>query len=464
MKIRVKLNKEDYKDEVISKEKIEEAHKKKEEHILQKAKGVKDLKELRELMGELGENFEWEESTSRWLKESKPFEFVCINMKCPGLDVYKQRYIFWGVMAFSKAPVEALDHLGDLERILFEKDMLGRVYAMSTVMHGFLNQFWEKIGKFDDINDMFEDDRFSIFFEPGDHSISIDKKELNLKLMERGFQFPDLPYMARKAIAQKVNNEYSYINIPAITHNQLETDLNFPFYEFAASVVQLDRIINKEMQKFSLFEKLKNYFIRFFKPKPTFVDLNFMDILTITHNIIWRYPMDKMDNYMKNLLALMKLYSKKPRFKNKDFIKGLETVLDTSTDLIEGAHFLTWQSFSKKGSYKRKMKVKQIEDMSENSMEAVAIDIETILKKPLEDIGYPERAKGLKKGMRLIIGFLGGHVFRIGWLLRKRANNLLSLVFSKVRKFPIPYIKRRPDKEPELPEIIEEEQEKLDDE
>ena len=282
--------------------------------------------------------------------------------------------------------------------------------------------------------------------------------------MERGVPFPDIPYMARKAIAQKVNNEYMYINIPCITHEQLEEDLKFPFYEFAASVLQLDKVIKKEMQKISFFEKIKNYVIRFFKPKATLETVNWMDILTITHDIIWRHPMDKIDNYMKNMLALLKLYPNKKGFQNQDFIKGVKKVLETSTELAESAHFLTWQSFSKKGAFKRKMQVKKLDDMTENSMEAAAIAIETILKKPLEDIGYPERAKGLKKGMRLILGFVGGHVFRIGWLLRKRAYNLLTMVFSKVRQFPIPYIKRKPDVIPELPDIIEEEQEKLDEE
>ncbi|NHI93572.1 MAG: hypothetical protein EAX96_13880 [Candidatus Lokiarchaeota archaeon] len=462
MKIRVKLNKLDYKEELVSKEKMEEAHKKKEDEIIKKVKDIKDLTELRKLYDELGDNFEWEESTSRWLKGSRPYEFVCINMKCPGLEPNKERYILWGVMAFSKAPVEQLDHLGDLERVLFERNIKTNEFnAMSTVVHGFLNQFWEVLGKFDSIEKMLQDKRYAVFFEPGDHSISIDKDDLKIKLMDRGLRIPDLPNIARKSIAQRVNNEYYYIPIPTVTHEQLEEDLNLPFYDYAASVIELDKFIAREMKKFSFFNKIKNYIIRFFKPKAKFIDINYMDLLTIIYNVIWIFPMEKQEDYIKNILAFMKSNEHKYGFKNQKLNELLKKVLESNSKLMEGAHFLTWQSFSQKTRYKKKLKSKRIESMSENSLEAVAIAIETILKKNLEDIGYPERAKGLKKGMRLILGFLGGHVFRIGWLLRKRIQNLMNQVISKVRMLPIPYIKRKVDKVPKLPEIIEKEEDKI---
>ena len=462
MKVRVKLNKEDYKEEQISKERMEEAHKKKEEEILAKAKNVKDLTELRKLYDELGDKFEWEESTSRWLKESRPYEFVCINMKCPGLEPNKERFIFWGVMAFSKAPVEELDHLGDLERILFERNIKTKeTNAMSTVVHGFLNQFWERLGKFDSIEAVLQDKRYAIFFEPGDHSISIDKDDLKIKLMERGLSIPDIPNIARKSIAHRVNDEYYYIPIPTVTHEQLEKDLNLPFYDYAASVLELDKYIASEMKNISFLDKLKKYILRFFKPKATLLDISYIDLLNIIYNVIWTFPMEKQEDYIKNILAFMKLYEHRYQFKNPRLTELLESVLKKNSLLMEGAHFLTWQSFSQKTRYKKKLKSKKIDDMTENSLEAVAIAIETILKKNLEDIGYPERAKGLKKGMRLILGFLGGHVFRIGWLLRKRLQNLMSQVISKVRILPLPYIQRKVDETPKLPEIIEKEEEKM---
>jgi len=206
MNVKVKITKLDYLRELSSQVSITKAAERHEREKIKKVKEIGkklqdtgDLRELRQLLYEIGEDFEWEESTFQWLKKSKPYDFVCINMRMAGLEQKKERYCFWGVMSFSKAPVERFDHLGDLERVVFEKNEKNEFMVLSTILHGVLDLYWEKIGKYEDINEVLKNPNIQFLFEPGDHSIYVDKPKLRIRML--GLTIPDNFFIIRKLLS-----------------------------------------------------------------------------------------------------------------------------------------------------------------------------------------------------------------------------------------------------------------------
>ena len=142
MKIQVKIRKGEVPLEENLQKKMTKEYDSWKEGILDKARNLKDLKELRKLMYSLGEDFEWTESTGRWLTKAKPYEIICINIRVPGLEPQTERYSLYGILAFSKAIIKAYDHLGDLERVILEKRK-GHFYAWSEVGHGYTEKWPE---------------------------------------------------------------------------------------------------------------------------------------------------------------------------------------------------------------------------------------------------------------------------------------------------------------------------------
>lgn len=435
MKVKVKVSEEEWKEEKDSQERLLELYKDREEKIVQRVKNISDLKDLREIISELGDDFEWEESTTRWLKKSEPFEFACLNMRVPGLEPLKERFIFWGIMAFSAAPVARFDHLGDLERILFELDKeKGMLWACSTVAHGFLNQFWEKIGEYQDINDAINSEELRIVFEPGDHSISADLDYFRIRIL--GVVIPDLFPIIRRIIADKVaKKRYKILSIPTIPHQDFEQVLSIPFYEYVQKVIEIDKLIYEEWRKEKIFPKILKHIKRFIGLETKY---DIYDYLLFLYHVMWRLPIFEQEKYLK---GLQQIFSNNQDTET-EFATLTKELIDHLQELIERTQFLRWQSFKQKDRFKRKMNKEYYKDMNPIAAESIPVSIETILKKTLEDIGYPERSTWLKKIMRLG-GWAMGHTYRIMLLLGSQLKFFRPLIFSLIEKTPIPAIGKR---------------------
>ncbi|MHA1380259.1 MAG: hypothetical protein ACTSRG_17935 [Candidatus Helarchaeota archaeon] len=456
MNVKVKLTKLDYLRELSSQMAIAEAAKRQERLKIQKARqiGAKlqetgDLTQLRKLVQDLGPDFEWEETTSRWLKDSKPYDFVCVNMRMAGLDLKKERYSFWGIMSFSKAPVQTFDHLGDLERVIFEKDENNHFTAYSTIIHGVLDQLPEKIGDYKDINEVLVDPNITFMFEPGDHSIYVDKAKLRVKTL--GIYIPDNFFIIRKLLAFQDN---ILIKIPCITHQHLEDVLRINLYEYTKLIVELDTLIQMQWKSKPLKERIKGFFkevgakIRFKKLEKTYEDY-----LIHLYNVLWRVPISNQARYLKILGKLFR-----EGYENRKILINLEPMISkiifALEEMTQQIQFLSWQSFSNSEKYLKKIIRADIQGLGKTAAESIPVAIEKIFTKCLDDICYPEKGTARYKIQRLSF-WGGGHGYRILSLILQRVKNSVSKMkilfirlYYKIRKRE--YVEEQKQKPEEL--------------
>ncbi|NVM02449.1 MAG: hypothetical protein HWN67_08940 [Candidatus Helarchaeota archaeon] len=442
MNVKVKLTKLDYFKELASQKAIASSARRQERLKLQKAKEVgtkllktRDLTELRQLITSLGDDFDWEERTHRWLMDSKPYDFVCVNMRMAGLDLNKERYCFWGIMSFSKAPVEKFSHLGDLERVIFEKDENNEFNALSTILHGVPDFLWEKIGKYENINDVLSDPKIHFKFDPGDHSIYVDRPKLRVKV--KGFYIPDNYFIIRRYLDTREN---ILINIPCITHEHLENILKLNIYEYTKLIIELDNLIWMKWKSISLKEHITQFFkdlwnkIRFKKMERTHNDYLF-DL----YHVLWRVPINKQAKYLKILRKIFK-----EGYEKRKILINLETVIQkiiyAVEDLSQQSQFLNWQSFSSSKEYAKRFDLTNINGLSKVASESVPVAIEKIFEKALDDIAYPEKGTARTKIKQLVF-WGGGHQYRIMLLilrkLRKfvvRTRKFFKKIYYKIRK------------------------------
>ncbi|MHA2223063.1 MAG: hypothetical protein ACXAAO_13550, partial [Candidatus Thorarchaeota archaeon] len=108
-----------------------------EQETLKKAKDAQDLRGLREVFYQLGDRWEFDQATGAWLGSGEPLDTVGLILKMPGLELNRERYVLYAVMAYSKGLTQKFDHLGDKERIIVERDTeTGRMSVWSTTGHG----------------------------------------------------------------------------------------------------------------------------------------------------------------------------------------------------------------------------------------------------------------------------------------------------------------------------------------
>ncbi|MHA1383724.1 MAG: hypothetical protein ACTSR3_08230 [Candidatus Helarchaeota archaeon] len=432
MNVKVKLTKLDYLRELNSQLAIMEAAKRQEKLRIKKAREIGsrlqkigDLTELRKLLNTLGDDFEWEETTSRWLKNSKPYDFVCVNMRMAGLDLKKERYSFWGIMSFSKAPVQTFDHLGDLERVVFEKDEDNNFHALSTIVHGVLDQLWEKIGKYEDIDHVLSDPNIQFMFEPGDHSIYVDKPKLRVRTL--GFYIPDNFFIIRKLLAYQ---EAILINIPCITHQHLEETLSINLYEYTKLIVELDTLIHMQWKSKTFLKRVKGFFkelwakIRF---KP--VEKTYEDYLLHLYNVLWRVPISSQAKYLRILGRLFQ-----EGYENRKILINFEPMISkiifALDEMNQQIQFLTWQSFSNSKKFRKRFEKTDISGLGKVAAESIPVAIDKIFTKCLDDICYPEKGTARYKIQRLSF-WGGGHMYRILSLILQR----IRMFFTRTKKF-----------------------------
>ncbi|MFX1449440.1 MAG: hypothetical protein ACFFCM_01275 [Promethearchaeota archaeon] len=432
MNVKVKLTKLDYLKELASQKAITKSARRQQRLKLQKAKevGTKllevgDLTELRELITSLGDDFEWEERTSRWLMDSKPYDFVCVNMRMAGLDLNKERYCFWGIMSFSKAPVERFDHLGDLERVIFEKDENNIFNALSTIIHGVPDFVWEKIGKYNNINDVLSDTKIHFKFDPGDHSIYVDRPKLRVKV--KGFYIPDNYFIIRRYLD---NRENILINIPCINHEHLENIFKLNIYEYTKLVIELDNLINMKWKTISLKQHIKQFFKDLWtKIRLKKIEKKYDDYLFDLYHVLWRTPINSQVKYLKILREIFKEgYEKRKILINLEPL--IQKIIYAVEDLSQQCQFLNWQSFSSSKKYAKRFELTNINGLSNVACESIPVAIEKIFQKTLDDIAYPERGTARTKIKRLVF-WGGGHQYRILLLILQRLRKLLV----RIRKF-----------------------------
>ncbi|MHA1651439.1 MAG: hypothetical protein ACTSYB_14715 [Candidatus Helarchaeota archaeon] len=453
MKIRVKIRKGELPLEKNLQKRMTEEYESWKQEILAKARNIKDLKELRQFMYSLGDDFDWIESTGRWLERAKPYEIICVNIRVPGLETLKnglrtERFTLYGILAFSKAIIDAYDHLGDLERVIVEKRD-GHFYAWSTVGHGYVEKWPEYFPNTQSLEDFYK--KVHVVFERGDHSLVLEYPKPTYTILHKWFnnkfRVPHLIKTIRDSfVDHSLGTEFIEIEVPVITHEDLEKKLDIDWYGYAAAVIDLDQFIQKAYKKLSFFQKIKQIFRK--KDDPYY----YLDCLQI---VIWNIAPKYQEKYLRGIRKRLKAAYKEGKI-DLDFWDPITKVLEKVEALIDQTEFIQWQSFLDPKRYSKKIGIRKIEGLSNVAIEAVATGLSKILLKSLDDIAYPEKYP--QKEKIKLVGFVsGGHVYRlllsIVLILQKRFKFIAPKLESLFEKLDKIFMSRRVDEAGEEEEI-----------
>ena len=430
LKIQVKIRKGEFPLEGNLQKKMTEEYESWKEDILKKARNLKDLKELRRLMNSLGEDFEWTESTGRWLAKAKPYEIICVNIRVPGLEPQTERYALYGILAFSKAILKAYDHLGDLERVILEKRN-GHFYAWSEVGHGYTEKWPEYFPEVQSLEEFFK--RVHVVFERGDHSLVLEYPKptyvISHKWLKNRLRVPHIIKEIRDSFVDRaLGTEFLEFEVPVITHEDLESKMEIDWNGYAEAIIALDQIIHQEYRKLSLVQKIKNIFRK--KDDPSY----YLDCL---NRVLWNIAPKDQERYLRGIRKRLREAYEQERI-NIDLWDPITLVLTKVAELIDQTEFIRWQSFSDPKRYSKKTGLRNITDLSDAAIEAVAGGLGQIISKSLDDIAYPEKWPQRGK-MKLVLYVSVGHVYRllrtITLILQKKFQFLAPKLDGLSKKF-----------------------------
>lgn len=443
MKIRVKIRKGELPLEEDLQKKMTEGYESWKEEILAKAHTVKDLKELRKLMYTLGDDFDWIESTGRWLEKAKPYEIICVNIRVPGLETTKdgkrtERFTLYGILAFSKGAIEKYDHLGDLERVIIEKRN-GHFYAWSTVGHGYVEKWPEYFPNVESVMEFYKN--VYVVFERGDHSLVLEYSKPVFAILHKFFQnrlrVPHIAKIVRDSfVDHSLGTEFIEIEVPVITHEDLESNFSIDWFSYAAAVIDLDTFIQRSYAKLSFFQKIKQLFRKADDP------YYYLDCL---QKVIWNIAPKFQEDYLRGIRKKLKDAFNEGRIEF-DFWDPITRVLEKVDLLIEQTEFIQWSSFLDPKRYSKKISIQKIEGLSKSAIETVATGLSKILLKSLDDIAYPEKYSRSEK-IKLVAFVAGGHIYRlllsIVMILQKRFKFIAPKLESIITKLDKVFMSRR---------------------
>ena len=337
MKVRAKVRKGEITLEEDLQQRMTEGYEDWKEKILKKARNVQDLKELRQLMYSLGEDFDWTESTGRWLTGAKSYEVICVNIRVPGLEILKngrraERYTLYGILSFSKAMIDSYDHLGDLERVIIEKRD-GHFYAWSTVGHGYVEKWPEYFPNIHTVQEFY--DKVFVTFERGDHSLVLDYPNPTFAVLHKWFknwfQFPHFMKTIRDAfVDHSVGVDFKEIEVHVISHEDLENKLGIDWNGFAAAVIELDELIRIAYKRLNIFQKIKQLFRK--KDDPYY----YLDCL---QSVIWNIAPKFQERYLRGIRKKLQEAYDQDRM-DIDFWDPITKVLNKVAELIEQTQYV----------------------------------------------------------------------------------------------------------------------------
>ncbi|MHA2140587.1 MAG: hypothetical protein ACXADC_15905 [Candidatus Thorarchaeota archaeon] len=370
---------------------MQERFKSWEQETLQKARDAKDLRSLREVFYELGDRWEWDQTTGAWLSGSEPLDTVGIVIRMPGLQENKERYVVYAVMAYSKGLTNKFDHLGDKERIIIERDIkTGQLSCWSTTSHGAVDIFPVDLTSLSSV----ENALLSSFLvaQPGDHALRIETPVSN----------DSFPMLARRLweIAGG-DKRFAVKEIDVLKFEDVEELLDFRFYRYAKAVVELERIWvslkgnTMARAKELVLDEIPNHIEA--KEKKT---LRLIEGLL--HMLWFRPPKEQIS-------AVRKTYEDfssepTPTDVQNELQPYLGELLYSLTDIIEKAKYLKWKSVIEKKEFSESDVFRGL-NLSGLAKEALAVALDDILREhTLAYIGYPERATIRNKVMRILFG------------------------------------------------------------
>ncbi|MCK5150966.1 MAG: hypothetical protein KAQ65_03955, partial [Candidatus Thorarchaeota archaeon] len=391
MKVRMKVEEKWLRVERKSMLKMRKDYETWESKTLKRAKEAKDLRALREVFYELGDRWEWNQTTGAWLESGEPLDTVGFILRMPGFHPCKERYVVYGVMAYSKGFTDQFDHLGDKERIIIEKDTdTGKMVCWSTTGHGAMDLVPTDVSMFESISDILSN--CYLVAQPGDHALRLEVPRERISKLD---------ITQRMWALSSGGISFASKDIDVLSSKDIENTLDFRFYRYAQSVIELERI----------WEELSGGTLGRAKEKvldkiPDHIENRMKDVLRRIEgllHILWFKPP------VKGMEPARALYDEldsepTPTSTERTAIPYLGEVVYALNDVIEKAKYIKWKSVMDKKAFGESDAFEGLE-LSSMAKEAFAVALEDILQEhTLAYIGYPEKGTMKDKAMRIIFG------------------------------------------------------------
>ena len=365
-----------------------------ESQTLQKAKDAKDLCSLREVFYQMGDRWEWDQATGAWLSDGEPLDAIGLILKMPGLLLNKERFVVYGVMAYSKGFTNQFDHLGDKERIIIERDIeTGAMVGWSTSGHGAMDLVPTDLSMFSSVDEVLTN--CFLVAQPGDHALRLEIPQQMRNRHSLGFIVQRLWEIAGG------NRKYSIREIDVLNSYDMEERLDFRFHRYSKAVIDLERVW--EELRSGTWEKTKEVVID--RIPDHIEDRNAITIRMIEGllNVLWFKPPAAGISAIRH--AYDELESEPtPTEMQRSLIPYLGELAYSLNDILEKAKYLKWKSVMEKKSFGQS-DIFQGLDLSSLEKEAFAVALDDILREhTLAYVGYPERATMQNKLMRAILG------------------------------------------------------------
>jgi hypothetical protein len=391
MKVKLKVETQWLELERKSMEKMKRSYEEWERETLKKAKGASDLRDLRRVFYELGDRWEFDQATGAWLSGSEPLDTIGLILRMPGLKPNKERYVVYAVMAYSKGLTNQFDHLGDKERIIVERDIkTGNIQCWSTTGHGEMDIFPTDLTTFGSLSNVLTSCK--IIAQPGDHALRLEVPTstgiLNI-VLQRLWEIAG------------GNQSFQTKEIDILTVDDIEQFLDFKFFRYANSVIELSQIWRYltggtvEWAKERILDKIPDHVEE--RDKQTL-----RRIEGLLH-VLWFRPA------FSQIRSVEMIYDElqsepTPTETQRTLIPYLGELAYALTDITEKAKYLKWKSVIDKKSFSKSEAFKDV-NLTPLVQEAFTAALDDILRQhTLAYIGYPEKATMKNKFMRVIFG------------------------------------------------------------
>ena len=389
MKVKLKVESQWLELERKSMEKMKQNYMMWERATLKRAKDASDLSDLRRIFYELGDRWEFDQATGAWLSDSEPLDTIGLILRMPGYKPNKERYVVYAIMAYSKGLTKQFDHLGDKERIIIERDIKsGNIQCWSTTGHGEMDLFPTDLTNFGSLQNALISCK--LIAQPGDHALRLEVPTssgvLNMILM-------------RLWEIASGTQSYHTKEIDILTSDDIEKSLDFKFFRYANSIIELDKIWRHlsggtvEWAKERVLDKI-----------PDHVELRDKQTLRriegLLHNL-WFKPAFSQIRPVE--MVYDELQSEPtPTETQRTLIPYLGELAYSLTDITEKAKYLKWKSVIDKQSFSKNEAFKG-SNLTPLVQEAFAAALDDILREhTLAYIGYPEKATMKNKFLRVI--------------------------------------------------------------
>ncbi len=364
-----------------------------ESETLKRAKQAKDLRSLREVFYEMGDRWEWNQTTGAWLESGSPLDTVGFILRMPGFHPCKERYIVYGVMAYSKGFTDQFDHLGDKERIIIERDTeTGKMVCWSTTGHGAMDLIPTDVSRFKSVEEILSN--CYLIAQPGDHALRLEVpegKRARWDITQRMWE------MATGGVS------YEAKEASMLSADEIERKLDFRFYRFAQAVIELERIW-KGLQLGTLGEAVEAVLDKI----PDHIEKKNQRVLKVIEgllHLLWFKPPIRCLEPARKIYEDLK-HEPTPTKVERTIVSYVGELVYSLNDIIEKAKYIKWKSVMDKKAFSESDAFEGLE-LSTMAKEAFAVALEDILQEhTLAYIGYPERGTMKDKMMRIAFGIV----------------------------------------------------------